>query len=155
MRAYQKLVKELKEKKLTISTAESCTGGLIAKLITDIPGASDVFIGGIVCYSNEMKMKWLGVKEMTLGQHGAVSEGTVQEMLSGIVRATGSDVAVAVSGIAGPTGGTPTKPVGTVIIGVVVQDQRLIKNFLFEGSRQNVRIKSAAKAAELILSLLD
>jgi PncC family amidohydrolase len=155
MRAYQKLVKTLIEKKLTISTAESCTGGLISKLITDIPGASDVFLGSVVSYSNDMKKKWLDVRTTTLEQYGAVSEPTVQEMLDGIVRATGSNVAVAVSGIAGPTGGTPEKPVGTVFIGVAVRDQRIIKNFLFEGSRDEVRINSATKAAELILSLLD
>ncbi len=155
MQTYLKLVEKLKEKKLTISTAESCTGGLIAKLITDLPGASDVFIGGIVCYSNDMKMKWLGVKKNTLEQNGAVSEQTVQEMLNGIARETGSDIAVAVSGIAGPTGGTPQKPVGTVFIGIAVQNQSIVKHFLFQGSRDEVRTSSARKAAELILSLLS
>lgn len=155
MQVYQKLIKTLKEKKLTLATAESCTGGLIAKMITDVPGASDVFIGSIVCYSNKMKMKWLGVKQETLEHYGAVSEPIVREMLDGIIQQTGSDIAVAVSGIAGPTGGTPEKPVGTVFIGVAVHDQSTIKNFLFEGSREDVRTKSATKAAELICELLE
>ncbi len=154
MTDYKNLIELLKEKKLTISTAESCTGGLIAKLITDVPGSSEVFIGGVVSYSNEMKMRWLGVKQTTLQNYGAVSEPTVKEMLNGILQETGSDLAVAVSGIAGPTGGTSKKPVGTVYIGVAFHDLRIIKKYFFKSSRQDVRIESAEKALEMIKHII-
>lgn len=151
---YHQLIELLKAKKLTISAAESCTGGLISKLITDIPGSSDVFTGGVVSYSNEMKMKWLGVKPATLERYGAVSEQTVQEMLNGIIREAGSDIAVAVSGIAGPTGGTPEKPVGTVFIGIAFHDQSIIEKYLFKGSRDDVRAQSAREVLKIITKLL-
>ncbi|MDZ7331304.1 MAG: CinA family protein [candidate division KSB1 bacterium] len=154
MDEYIKLITALKERSLTIATAESCTGGLIAKLLTDIAGASEVFIGGVVCYSNEMKMKWLGVKQQTLDQHGAVSHNTVAELLDGIVRQTGADCAIAVSGIAGPTGGTPEKPIGTVFIGVSWNDQILIEQYHFKGSRQEIRDQAARQAAILMFDLL-
>ena len=150
MENYQNLVELLKAEKLTIATAESCTGGLIAKLITDIPGSSDVFIGGVVSYSNQMKMNWLGVKQETLDSFGAVSENTVSEMLDGILKQTGSDLGIAVSGIAGPSGGTLEKPVGTVYIGVAFHDQKKIIKCFFEGSREDVRMASAEKGAEMI-----
>ena len=130
---YFQLVEYLKNKKLTIATAESCTGGLIAKLITDIPGSSQVFIGGVVSYSNEMKMKWLAVKEETLLKYGAVSEQTVIEMLYGIRNETGANFAIAVSGIAGPGGGTEEKPVGTVYLGILFDHKRLVEKFIFPG----------------------
>jgi len=151
---YHQLIDTLKEKKLTISTAESCTGGLISKLITDVPGSSKVFIGGVVSYSNEMKMKWLSVKQETLAKYGAVSEQTVREMLNGIMRETGSDLAIAISGIAGPTGGTTEKPAGTVFIGVAFCDQRIVNKYHFKGIREEVRGKSAIKAVEMIQNLL-
>ena len=155
MKIYHQLIERLKAKKLTISTAESCTGGLIAKLITDVPGSSEVFIGGVVSYSNEMKMKWLGVNPETLKKYGAVSEQTVGEMLNGILRETGSDIAVAVSGIAGPTGGTPEKPVGTVFIGVAFHEQKVVKKYLFQGSREDIRMKSAMKVVAMIANLFE
>ena len=139
---------------MLLSTAESCTGGLIAKLITDVPGSSEVFIGGVVSYSNEMKMKWLGINPETLLYNGAVSEQTVDEMLNGIMRETGSDIAVAVSGIAGPTGGTPEKPVGTVFIGIAFYEQCVIKKYLFQGNREDVRMKSAMKVLEMMAIML-
>ena len=154
MTNYHQLIDTLKEKKLTISTAESCTGGLISRLITDVPGSSEVFIGGVVSYSNEMKMKWLGVNQETLEKYGAVSEQTVGEMLNGIMRETGSDLAIAVSGVAGPTGGTTEKPAGTVFIGVVFQERKDVKKYLFQGSREDVRMKSAMKVVEMISNLL-
>ena len=154
MTNYHQLIDTLKEKKLTISTAESCTGGLISRLITDVPGSSEVFIGGVVSYSNEMKMKWLGVNQEKLEKYGAVSEQTVGEMLNGIMRETGSDLAIAVSGVAGPTGGTTEKPAGTVFIGVVFHEQKDVKKYLFQGSREDVRMKSAMKVVEMISNLL-
>lgn len=155
MKAFYQLVEYLKQKKITIATAESCTGGLIAKLITDVPGSSRVFIGGVVSYSNAMKMKWLGVKKETLEKFGAVSENTVKEMLTGILQATGSDLAVAVSGIAGPTGGTKDKPVGTVYIGVFFNNEQLVKRYLFHGSRDRIRTECAKKVVELIRTLCN
>lgn len=149
---YRQLIEILKGKKMTISTAESCTGGLIAKLITDIPGSSEVFVGGMVSYSDEMKRKWLGVRKSTLAKYGAVSEATIKEMLDGILKNSGSDIAVAVSGIAGPTGGTPEKLVGTVFIGVSVCDQQIIKRYHFEGSRDQVRMDSAMAALKMIVN---
>jgi PncC family amidohydrolase len=151
---YYQLIELVKVKKLTISTAESCTGGLISKLITDIPGASDVFIGGVVSYSNEMKMKWLGAKQATLERYGAVSEQTVREMLNGIMQETGSDIAVAVSGIAGPSGGTPEKPVGTVFIGIAFHDQRIVEKHIFKGNREDVRTQSAMEVLKMISHLV-
>ncbi|MCU0646285.1 MAG: CinA family protein [bacterium] len=127
MQDYQNLVELLKTEKLTIATAESCTGGLIAKLMTDIPGSSEVFVGGIVSYSNDIKEKWLGVSHETLEKFGAVSEKTISEMLDGILKKTGSDLGIAVSGIAGPGGGTLEKPVGTVYIGVAFQAEMIVK----------------------------
>lgn len=155
MKEYQELVTLLRSEKLTIATAESCTGGLIAKLITDVPGSSATFVGGMVSYSNEMKMKWLGVTRETLDRYGAVSENTVSEMLDGIRIQTGARLAIAVSGIAGPTGGIPEKPVGTVYIGVSFHGRKRIERFLFQGSREKVRIQSARKAAEMILDIIQ
>lgn len=150
MKRYRQLIKWLIRRKRTIATAESCTGGLIAKLITDVPGASEVFVGGVVSYSNAMKMKWLGVRSQTLEKFGAVSEQTVAEMLSGIRAATGADLAIAVSGIAGPTGGTPEKPVGTVFIGIAFSEELIIRRYLFPGRRDQVRRQAALKAAEML-----
>lgn len=108
----------LKSKKMTLSTAESCTGGGIAALLTSVPGSSDYFNGGIVAYSNEVKMSLLHVSAETLEKHGAVSRETVTEMVKGAMDTLKTDYAVATSGIAGPGGGTPEKPVGTVWIAV-------------------------------------
>ncbi len=148
---YSRLVEFLKKKNLTIATAESCTGGLIAKLITDVAGSSDVFPGGIVSYSNEMKQKWLNVKEETLINYGAVSEETVCEMLDGIIEETGANIGVAVSGVAGPGGGTKEKSVGTVYIGIIFNGNKIVEKCFFQGSREDVRNSSAEKILEMIL----
>ena len=112
------IIKLLTSRKQTIALAESCTGGAIADRLTNVPGASAVFLAGLVTYSNEAKQKFLGVRSETLAQHGAVSEATVREMAEGARAATGADYAISVTGIAGPGGGTPEKPAGTVWIGV-------------------------------------
>ena len=106
------------DRRLTLATAESCTGGLVAKRITDISGSSAMFEGGVVSYSNDVKMKILGVSAATLAEHGAVSEETAREMALGAKERLGADIAVSTTGIAGPTGGTDEKPVGTVCFGV-------------------------------------
>ncbi|MCB0634573.1 MAG: nicotinamide-nucleotide amidohydrolase family protein [Lewinella sp.] len=108
----------LREHQLTISTAESCTGGFVAHLITSIAGSSDYFKGSIVAYANEIKEAVLGVRPETLMTHGAVSEATVREMVNGALRVMKTDLAIAISGIAGPGGGTPEKPVGTIWMAV-------------------------------------
>lgn len=112
------LVNYLIEHHITVAAAESCTGGLVSKSITDIAGCSEIYPGGVCSYSNEMKMKWLGVKASTLEIHGAVSEETALEMAEGIRRATGADFGVSTTGVAGPDGGTPAKPVGLVYVAV-------------------------------------
>jgi len=155
MQTYKQLIDILRQKQITLSTAESCTGGLIAKLITDVPGSSEIYLGGVISYSNEMKKKWLGVKSVTLQKFGAVSEQTVLEMLNGIIRATTSDLAVAVSGIAGPNGGTKEKPVGTVFIGIGFKDRRLVQKFLFPGSRDQVRASCANQILIMIHNIIN
>lgn len=123
--AYPEVVARLlKEKGLTISAAESCTGGMFAAALTDIPGISAVFDRSLVTYSNQAKMDELGVKASTLEAHGAVSEETALEMAEGVMRVSGSDIGISVTGIAGPDGGTPEKPVGLVYIGFAYGDKR-------------------------------
>lgn len=117
--------KTLLEKKLTVATAESCSGGYLAHLITSVPGSSAYFTGSVVAYANEVKMNQLGVKEETLKSFGAVSEQTVKEMVAGAIRLLNTDIAVATSGIAGPDGGTPEKPVGTIWLAVGDKDRTL------------------------------
>ena len=130
----------------TVSAAESCTGGLIQSLITDNAGSSDYFLGGVVSYSNEAKMNLLGVKETTLEKFGAVSEETVREMVYGVQKLMGSDYAIAVSGIAGPGGGTENKPVGLVYIGTFGKSGIVIKKNNLSGSRLEVKNKTALTA---------
>jgi nicotinamide-nucleotide amidase len=149
------IIDKLREQKQTISFAESCTGGRIAAAFTSIGGSSDVFNGSVVSYSNEIKHKWLGVKKETLENFGAVSEHCVSEMLRGIAKMAYADYAVAVSGIAGPSGGTELKPVGTVYIGIMTPDgQSEIHHCLFEGDREAVQKRSADFAIDLIAKKL-
>jgi len=149
----EKVLLDLMEsKKLTLSTAESCTGGYIAHLITQHPGCSKVFDGGAVTYSYELKESVLGVKAETLQKYGAVSEETVKEMAAGAIRNFKTDLAVAVSGIAGPDGGTPDKPVGTVWIAVATKDLVIAKVFLFGNKRAQNIIRSANAALSMVLN---
>lgn len=146
----------LSAKHLHITTAESCTGGYLAHLITSIPGASEYYEGGQITYSNRLKMEELGVEPETLQQHGAVSESTVLEMLEGILRKTGADVGIAVSGIMGPGGGTPEKPVGTVWIGYGSKaDCRAIKLRLGKDRLKNIEYTAYAALNRLRLFLLE
>lgn len=130
----------------TLATAESCTGGYLSHLITSVPGSSQWFNGGVISYSNEMKMNVLGVKKETLETYGAVSEQVVREMVSGILKITKADYGIAVSGIAGPDGGTPEKPVGMVWVAVANHDQIIAREFHFFPSRME-NIKVTANAA--------
>ncbi len=114
----RRVIEILREKGLTVATAESCTAGMISSRIADIPGSSDVLLGGVVSYANEVKIEILGVDPMTLAEHGAVSEECAEEMVRGVKHLTGADIAVSVTGIAGPGGGSREKPVGTVCFGI-------------------------------------
>ncbi|EDM38154.1 competence-damage inducible protein [Pedobacter sp. BAL39] len=148
------LLDQMKKRKLTLSTAESCTGGYIAHLITQHAGSSAVYMGGGVTYSNELKMSVLGVKAETLTQFGAVSEETVREMAAGAKKHFNTDYAVAVSGIAGPDGGTPEKPVGTVWIAVANRYRVVTRLCVFGNKRaQNIE-RSAIAALSMILNEL-
>ena len=140
----------LKKKKITVSTAESCTGGGIAALITSVPGSSEYFNGSIVAYSNEIKMSLLHVSAETLEKHGAVSRETVTEMVKGAMKTLKTDCAVATSGIAGPGGGTPEKPVGTVWIAAAYKNEIVtMKQEGDEGRKGNV--EKAIQNALLLL----
>ncbi|SER78640.1 competence/damage-inducible protein A [Pedobacter rhizosphaerae] len=144
----------MKEKGLTLSTAESCTGGYIAHLITQHPGSSSVYWGGAVSYANELKESILGVREETLAGYGAVSEQTVIEMAEGAVEHFKTDYAIAVTGVAGPDGGTEDKPVGTVWIAVSNQSKTIAKVFNFSNKRiQNIE-RAAISALTMLLNLL-
>lgn len=153
------VVEKLKEKHMTVAFAESCTGGLISKRITDVPGASEVFGFGFCTYANEAKMKILGVKEETLAAHGAVSEETASEMAQGALKVSGADIAVAVTGIAGPGGGTPEKPVGLVYMGVATKDSVTVKKLLLAQhkghDRDFVRTLTANNAFKAILDVIQ
>lgn len=141
-------------RELTLSTAESCTGGYIAHLITQHPGSSKVYFGGAVSYAYELKESLLGVKNETLWQYGAVSRETVTEMVEGALLNFKSDYAIAVTGIAGPDGGTPEKPVGTVWIGVASKEKTFIKQFLFGNKRQQNIERTAVAALSMLNTLL-
>jgi len=146
----------LRDNKKTITTAESCTGGLVASMITEVSGSSDIFNGAIVSYSNKIKSQELKVKESTLEEHGAVSIEVVNEMLEGVIKKFDANYAIAISGIAGPNGGTKNKPVGTVVIGVC--DENLVKDIEvchFEGSRKEVQNQSAKYSLKKILKFFQ
>ena len=140
--------KLLREAGLQVAFAESCTGGLAAKLITDLPGSSEFFWGGVVSYANEAKMKLLGVSESTLSRHGAVSPETAQEMARGIRERAGVDIGISITGIAGPGGGSSEKPVGLVYMGLADNREVKVKEQRFIGSREAVRILTAKSALD-------
>ncbi len=147
----KKLCTALKERSLTVTTAESCTGGMIAGAITSVPGSSDCFGYGFVTYANEAKSNLIGVKADTLKKFGAVSPETAKEMAEGALGVSGADIAVAVTGIAGPGGATVEKPVGLVYISVASKcaETKVYKN-IFDGNRDEVRHKTVVRALELV-----
>ena len=146
------LGKALLDARLRLAVAESCTGGWIAKALTDVPGSSDWFEAGFVTYSNAAKQRLLGVSELVLDAHGAVSESVVREMADGARRVTGSGAAIAVSGIAGPDGGNAEKPVGLVWVGWSLDANAWASEFRFSGDREAVR-RQAVEAA--LTGLID
>lgn len=140
----------LAERRLSLALAESCTGGLLGQLITSIPGSSEYFLGGVVAYSNESKMKLLGVRDQVLASYGAVSRQTAIAMASGVRNLFDASVAVSVTGLAGPGGGTATKPVGLVFIAVICNSLVAVGKFLFNGDRDQVRHRTAVAALNLL-----
>lgn len=140
----------LSEKHLTIAVAESCTGGLLGKIITDIPGSSDYFAGGVIAYSNELKIKLLLVPQIILEKHGAVSEECARYMAEGAVQNLGANIGVSVTGIAGPSGGTDEKPVGIVFVGLSVAGETRVKEFRFGNDRERNRERSAVVALDMV-----
>lgn len=146
----EQIVGLLQEKKVTLATAESCTGGMLASRIIDVPGVSEVFKAGFVTYANEAKRNLIGVKEETLAQFGAVSEQTAREMVLGAIKAAKADMAVATTGIAGPGGGTKEKPVGLVYIACGSADDIIVERCLFSGSRKEIRQASVEHALGML-----
>jgi nicotinamide-nucleotide amidase len=144
----QVVVKLLAQRKKTLALAESCTGGLIASRLTDVPGASEIFLGGMVSYANAAKKKFLGVRAETLATHGAVSEAVAREMAVGAREKFGADLALAVTGIAGPAGGTAEKPVGTVFIALATAQGVEVKKFLNVWDRATFKQVTATQALE-------
>jgi len=148
------LDKLLREKKLTLSLAESCTGGKLSALFTAIPGCSQYFKGSVVSYSNEAKINILGVNAADIEQQGAVSQTVVEQMVSGARKIFASDCAIAVSGIAGPDGGTPEKPVGTVWIAVSYRNKRIAEKFLFSQSRESNILRACNNGIRLLMEAI-
>ena len=145
----------LRKRELKLALAESCTGGLIGDRITNVPGSSEYFLGGLVAYANEAKVALLGVSWDTLNTKGAVSQETVLEMARGARRILNTDIAVSVTGIAGPGGGTPEKPVGTTWIGLVAKQGEWTRLFQFSGNREQNKISSANAALQMLLDYLQ
>ncbi len=139
---------------LTLAVAESCTGGRICDRLTDVPGASERFKGGIVAYSNESKMRLLGISHDALKEHGAVSAECAIEMAAGAAKAFGADVGISVTGIAGPGGATPQKPVGLVFIGVAMRKERASFRYLFDGDRKSIKAQATEEALQLVLGFV-
>lgn len=152
----QAVVRLLKKYELTVTTAESCTGGLLAGRIINVPGASEVYNEGFITYSNKAKRKYLDVSKSTLKKYGAVSEQTAREMATGGVFATDSDACVAVTGLAGPDGGSEEKPVGLVYIATYMKDKINVQKYQFKGNRAKIREQAVVKGLDLLRrSILD
>ena len=155
-KTVQEIVLDLcRARGLTLATAESCTGGLVAARLTDIPGSSEVFRGAIVAYADDVKVEQLGVDPAVLAEHGAVSAETAEAMAAGARERLGADVAVSVTGIAGPGGGTPEKPVGLVFLHASSPDGEEALRFEFPGERDWIRTRSAVAALHLLRRLLE
>ncbi len=145
----------LHERGLKLVAAESCTGGLIGSRITDVSGSSEYFLGSVVAYAYEVKVKLLDVSWDTLNTYGAVSHETVLEMARGALHRIGGDIAISVSGIAGPGGGTPEKPIGTTWIGLIAKEEEWAKEFHFSGNREQNKSSAADAALQILLDYLQ
>jgi PncC family amidohydrolase len=145
----------LRSKALTVSVAESCTGGRLGDILTDVPGSSDYFLGGVISYSNDAKVSLLGVSSRTLKVKGAVSEEVAIQMAAGARTKLGADIGIGITGIAGPAGGTPTKPVGLVYVAVSSARSSECSRNVFRGSRSSIKDQSARKALEMLGRFLE
>jgi len=145
----------LRQRGWTLAVAESCTGGLLGHRITNVPGSSEYFLGGVVAYAYEAKERLLGVEHNTLYKHGAVSRETALEMARGARGAFGADVGLSVTGIAGPAGGLPEKPVGLTWVAVSIREGEWAENYLFEGDRHANKVQSAESAMGLLQKVLE
>lgn len=145
----------LREKDYSLAIAESCTGGLASSAITDIPGSSDYFTGSLTAYSNEIKEKLLGVPPGILKKHGAVSSRCALSMAAGAMALFKTDASIAITGIAGPGGGSQRKPVGTVFIAVCIKDLTQVKKFLFKGTRRSIKKQAVEAALEMLSKALS
>ena len=159
MKPEERLGTLLREKRLRLALAESCTGGLIASRFTDVAGSSDYFEAGVVVYSNRAKETFLSVPAESIQAHGAVSQEVAQKMAEGVRAATGADIGLSVTGIAGPTGGSPEKPVGTVYIGLAAkagaQAVTAVRKFQFSGGRLDIKNQTSTEALQLAIDFLD
>ncbi len=151
----QKLAEILQKHNLKLTTAESCTAGLLAGTFMNVPGVSSLYDEGYITYADKSKRKILGVKKKTLKTHGAVSRQTAKQMAKGAAKASGADVALSVTGIAGPDGGTPEKPVGLVYIGCYVKGITNVIKCNFRGDRRQVREQSVQAAIELAIACME
>lgn len=149
------VVRLLREKHMMIATAESCTGGMIGSALVNVPGASYVYSDGFITYSDSAKHRNLGVRQETLDRYSAVSEQTAREMAEGAARRADADVGVSSTGIAGPDGGTPEKPVGLVWLGCTVRGKTTAEKHIFSGDRMAVRKQAAERALRLVLECLE
>ena len=145
----------LSRKRITLSVAESCTGGMLGSMITSVPGSSRYFLGGVVSYSNDMKEELLKVPKHVMIKKGAVSEDVACSMAAGVRELFGSDISASITGVAGPGGGTASKPVGLVWIGISTKDGTFAKKFCFDGDRENVRSCAVGTAAALLIEAAD
>lgn len=155
MKAAEILVKLLAERKMSVTTAESCTGGLVSALITAVPGASEVLEGAIVAYSPRIKENFLGVPAEIIERYGIVSAQTAAAMAKGAAKRFDADSAIALTGYAGPGGGDSENPLGTVWIGIACRSETLTQKVQIEGDRETVRLGAAQKALELLCDLLE
>ena len=151
----EEIVKKLLEKQYTVTTAESCTGGLLAGRILNVPGASSVYNEGHITYSNEAKERLLGVSHETLVRYGAVSRQTAEEMARGVAKAAKAEIGLSTTGIAGPGGGTKEKPVGLVYIGCCVGEEIRVKECRFSGTRLENRLQTVETALQLAVEMLQ
>jgi PncC family amidohydrolase len=155
MELEEKIGKLLRQRGLTIATAESCTGGMIANRITNVSGASDYFEAGLVTYSNRAKTAFLSVPEEVIKNRGAVSAEVARLMAEGARRVTDADIGLSVTGIAGPTGGTVEKPVGTVYMGISCSLGTFVHHFLFIGTREEIKSQTSEAALACVLDYLE
>ena len=155
MKPEEKLGNLLTAQTMTLAVAESCTGGLLGSTITDVPGSSVYFLGGIIAYTNSSKIEILGVPLLTIEKNGAVSERCAVAMAKGILNNFACDIGIGVTGIAGPNGGTEQKPVGTVFIGVANEEREMVRQYNFTGTRQKIKEATVKAAIELGCEFLD